>query len=61
MKNTTGPICLVKILDKYLQKIPDKVRSADNFYLMSVAVLPSDSAKPWFTKVPMGKIHLIRC
>ena len=54
-KNTSGVICHVKILDKYLQKIPDEARSADNFYLTPVAVLLGDTAKPWFTKVPMGK------
>lgn len=57
-ENTIGAICHVKILDKYLQKIPDEARSADNFYLTPVAVLPSDSAKPWFTKVPVGKNSL---
>ena len=48
----------MKILDKYLQKIPDGARSADNFYLTPVAVLPSDTAKPWFTKLPVGKNNL---
>ena len=33
-ENTSGGICHVKILDKYLQKIPDKARSADNFTLL---------------------------
>ena len=54
-ENTAGAICHVKILEKYLQKIPDEARSADNFYLTPVAVLPSDPAKPWFTKVPVGQ------
>lgn len=54
-ENTSGAICHVKILDKYLQKIPDEAKSADNFYLTPLAVLPSDPAKPWFTKVPVGR------
>ena len=41
-ENTAGAICHVKILEKYLQKIPDKARSVDNFYLTPVAILPSD-------------------
>ena len=54
-ENTSGDICHVRILDMYLKKIPDQARSADNFYLTPVTVLPSDPAKPWFTKVPVGK------
>ena len=54
-ENISGAICHVKILDKYLQKIPDEARSADNFYLTPVTVLPSDPTKPWFTKVPVGR------
>ena len=40
------------------EKIPDEARSADNFYLTPVTVLPSDPAKPWFTKVLVGKNNL---
>ena len=44
-ENTSGDICHVRILDKYVfEKIPDEARSADNFYLTPVAVLPSDPA-----------------
>ena len=46
----------MRILDKYVfEKIPDEARSADSFYLTPVTVLPSNPAKPWFTKVPVGK------
>ena len=54
-ENTSGGICHVKILDKYLQKIPDEARDGDNFYLTPVTKLPSDPAKSWFTRVPVGK------
>ena len=57
-ENTTGATCHVKILDKYLQKIP---RSADTFNLTLVAVLPSDSASLGLQKYQWEKIHLIRC
>ena len=51
----------MKILDKYLQKIPDGARSADNFYLTPVAVLPSDTAKPWFGKNNLNKTMKEMC
>ena len=51
----SGDICHVRILDKYLKKLPNEARSADNFYLTPVTILHSDPAKPWFTKVPVGK------
>ena len=60
-ENTTSVICHVKILNKYLQNIPDKARSADNFYLTPVAVLPSDSVKPWLSLVAMAFLCLGVC
>ena len=45
----------MRILDKYSKKLPDEAKSADNTYLTPVTVLPSDPAKSWFTKMPVGR------
>ena len=57
-ENTSGSgVCHVRILDKYLEKIPPGAKEADVFYLTPVHKL-TDSSKPWFTKVPVGKNRL---
>ena len=57
-ENTTeGGICHVKILDKYLEKIPADAKEADVFYLTPVSKV-TDLSKPWFTRVPVGKNRL---
>ena len=53
--NTEGTVCHVQILDKYLDKIPDEAREADNFYLTPVSTKPADPSMPWYTKIPVGK------
>jgi len=47
--------CHVKILDRYLQILPQNVNTNDVFYLKPLADIPSDPSKPWFTDVPIGK------
>ena len=54
-KNTSeGGVCHLKILDKYLEKIPADAKEADVFYLTPVSKF-TDLSKPWFNKVPVGK------
>ena len=50
-------ICHVKILDKYLQKIPADAKEADVFYLTPVSK-PTDASTPWYTRIPVGKNRL---
>ena len=47
-------ICHVKILDKYLQKIPADAKEADVFYLTPVSK-PTDASTSWYTRIPVGK------
>ena len=57
-ENTSeGGVCHVKILDKYLEKIPADAKEADVFYVTPVSKF-TDLSKPWFTKVPVGKNRL---
>jgi len=55
-ENTTGSgVCHVKILDKYLEKIPQEAKQADVFYLTPKPVsYTTDPSQPWFSKVPVG-------
>ena len=58
-KNTTGSgVCHVKILDKYLQVLPPEAGDKDVFYLTPLPKVPTDSSKPWFKTVPVGKNRL---
>lgn len=54
-ENTEGAVCYVKILDKYLEKIPEEAIEADNFYLTPVSNQSTDESMLWFTKVPVRK------
>lgn len=57
-ENASGSgVCHVRILDKYLEKIPPDAKEADVFYLTPVCKI-TDLSKPWFTKVPVGKNRL---
>jgi len=42
----------VKILNKYLNALPEDAGSSDLFYLKPLPKLPSDPNVPWFTNVP---------
>ena len=50
-----GIRCHVAILDLYLSKIPASAVSKDVFYLQPVPKVPSDSSKPWFLVIPVGR------
>ena len=55
VENTSGSgICHVRILDKYLEKIPPDAKEANVLYLTPVCKV-TDVTKPWFTKVLVGK------
>ena len=43
--------CPVKILDKYLSKLPS---GAVLFYMQPLVSVPADPKKPWFKNVPVG-------
>ena len=51
--------CHVKILDKYLQVVPQEAIESDTaFYLKPLDKLPTDPSMPWFTNVPIGRNRL---
>ena len=50
--------CHVKILDKYLQKLPANAKKNDVFYLKPLTQMPSNPDAPWFSNIPMGKNKL---
>ena len=54
-ENTANPDrCHVKLLDKYLELLPRKAQENDVFYLMPLSKKPSDTLKPWYSKIPVG-------
>ena len=63
MQNKTGRVyaqvdserCLVKLLDKYLLKLPE---GALHFYMRPLDKIPQEESKPWFTKQRVGQNNL---
>ena len=53
-----GDRCHVRILDKYLQKVPKEALEKDSFYVKPLTKRPLDPLKPWFSAVPIGKNKL---
>ena len=53
-----GEKCHVRVLDKYLSKLPLDAIEQDNFYLTPLSAVPSNSQIPWFTSVPVGRNSL---
>ena len=53
-----GARCHVRILDKYLQKVPKEALEKDAFYVKALTKRPLDPMKPWFSAVPVGKNKL---
>ena len=52
---STGDRCHVRILDTYISKLPSEVKEKDFFYARPLPSIPTDSAKPWFAPLPVGK------
>lgn len=50
-----GERCPVKILDKYISKLPPKVKEDDFFYARPLEKIPVDENAPWYSAVPIGK------
>ena len=46
-----SPRCLVKLLDKYLEKLPP---GAQYIYMRPLDKIPTDPTKPWYTKQRVG-------
>ena len=58
-ENTTGSeACHVKILDRYLQVLPSEAVDKDVFYLTPLPKVPTDTTRPWFKTIPVGKNRL---
>ena len=58
-ENTTGSgTCHVKILNRYLQVLPPEAVDKDVFYLTPLPKVPTDTTKPWFKIIPVGKNRL---
>lgn len=53
-----GARCHVRILDKYLQKVPKEALEKDAFYVKALTKRPLDPMKPWFSAVPVRKNKL---
>ena len=43
---------------QYFSKLPNEARIKDYFYALPLPTVPSDSHKPWFCAVPIGKNFL---
>lgn len=52
-----GERCHVSLLDKYISKLSPEALDADVFYLRPLAK-PADASKPWYSRQPLGRIHL---
>ena len=50
-----GPRCPLRILDKYISKLPPKAKDKDLFYVRSLQKVTDNVDKPWYTSVPLGK------
>ena len=50
-----GPRCLVRILDKYISKLPREAKEKDLFYVRPLQKVTDNADKPWYTSVPLGK------
>ena len=58
-ENTTGSgVYHVKILDRYLQVLPPEAVDKDVFYLTPLPKVPTDTTKPCFKTIPVGKNQL---
>ena len=49
-----GERCPVLILDKYISKLPPKIKDDDIFYARPLTRVPQQDA-PWYAPVPIGK------
>ena len=47
--------CPVRLLDKYISKLPPDAKKNDVFYLKPKANIPHDPMAPWFLNVPVGR------
>lgn len=50
-----GDRCVVKILDTYLSKLPDRARKDDIFYMQPLSAVPPKPLDTWFRNQPVGK------
>ena len=50
-----GERCPVKILDKYISRLPQDALLEDIFYLRPLEKFSEEGNKPWYTCVPLGK------
>ena len=50
-----GERCPVKVLDKYISKLPPHASEHDLFYLRPLQVVPADPKAPWYAAVPVGR------
>ena len=55
-----GERCHVYVLDLYFNKIPPGAIAKHNFYLTLLSAVPSNSEKPWYTLMPVGRSELTR-
>ena len=55
-----GERCHVKVLDKYLSKLPPNARDKDIFYFRPVASAPTDDTSPWYVSMAIGRNPLSR-
>ena len=50
-----GDKCPVFILDKYISKLPQKIKDEDVFYARALEKVPPSEDAPWYAPVPLGK------
>lgn len=55
-----GSRCHVFLLDLYISKLPKEAIEKDIFYCRPLPSTPSNSLKPWFTAVPVGRNQLTK-
>ena len=54
-----GERCPLYVLDKYIEKLPQRTKEMDLFYCRPCAILPAKKSDSWFVSVAVGKINTL--